>query len=713
VGRRLACSALVAVAAAAGPLVLGGGSADAQPGLSLRVDRDPFRVALLSEGGTVVQEAPFPARLRYQLRSTGDIYSVTGVLSQEGNVYTLETNERGGGRTATVTLSSIRGGYRIAVSIEPATDVQQVYDSFVAQPGEHFLGGGERTGAVDLRSQVLPIYVSPTCSYAPVPFFAASSGWGLWLESENVAGLAFPDSAGGSGCGLDARPSCEFPQLGDRVDVCTQGASLVEDVYVGSEKQVLADYQAQTGPPLVPPAAEFAAIQWRGRTEFTLEQNLFDDVRRFRAAGIPLGWVLIDDVWQTCMGTLTFNGARFPDPAALVQSLHALGVRVMLWVSPKSVCGTYPDSELLGPPGDTVLDLRNPAVSAAFRQQLQRLVMLGVDGMKADRGDEVDLTPIDQALQNEYPLLYAQDVMDVLPPGSAAIFRAASVGSQRLVPGIWAGDQTGDFTGLEHAIRSGETAAVSGFPMWGSDIGGYNAQNLTPDVFARWAELGAVSPIFEVGGAGPNSTPWELGANAMTALRDAAVLHYELFPYFYRLVAHGLPVLRPLAYAYPDDPGSWSHDLEFLVGPSLLAAPVTAPGTSTSVYLPPGSWIDLHTGALVSGGSTFTRPTPLTQLPLYLRADSVVPFNLRTRTPWWRTSELAHRGHAGFLAANGARLHLRHEPRGVQVFIPAPRRPRVVTFAGRPVAWSWNPGPLRGVVIRLRGPTVVGVVDVN
>jgi alpha-D-xyloside xylohydrolase len=290
------------------------------------------------------------------------------------------------------------------------------------------------------------------------------------------------------------------------------------------------------------------------------------------------------------------------------------------------------------------------------------------------------------------------------------------MGSESLARGIWAGDQYGTFDGLAAAIRSGETAAMSGFPTWGSDVGGYHSVGLTAEVFARWAQLGAISPVFEVGGQGANATPWTLGTQAMDALRDAAVLHYELFPYLYGLLQQHQPVLRPLAYSYPDEPASWaaSNSLELLVGHDLLAAPVTGAGETPSVYLPAGSWIDLYTGVAVSGGSAFTRPTPLTQFPLYVRAGSVLPFNLRTASEsWWGTNEQTHSGRAGWLATNGASLDLRSQPRDVQLFVPAATRPARVAIGGRAVAWMWNAGPLPGVVVRLHGPRIQGLITLS
>jgi hypothetical protein len=111
----------------------------------------------------------------------------------------------------------------------------------------------------------------------------------------------------------------------------------------------------------------------------------------------------------------------------------------------------------------------------------------------------------------------------------------------------------------------------------------------------------------------------------------------------------------------------------------------------------------------VKGPAELTRPTPLTELPLYVRAGAVAPFNLRTADSWWGVDELSHPGRAGYLATDGATLDLRGQPRDVQLFVPASLRPRRVTLGGREVAWRWNDGP-PGVVIRLHGPTVRGEI---
>src|SRR5262249_39096232 len=172
----------------------GGGS---HAGISLHIDKSPFRVSVVADGKTVVAEAK-SGRLRYQLSASGDQHALTNVTSVQGDVYTVATDEPG--RSARVTVRTTASGARIRVRLLPETGVEQVYDAFDASAGDHFLGGGERGEAVDVRGQVLPVKVSAACSYAPVPFFASSAGWGMRVASLNVAALAFPGSPGGGGC---------------------------------------------------------------------------------------------------------------------------------------------------------------------------------------------------------------------------------------------------------------------------------------------------------------------------------------------------------------------------------------------------------------------------------------------------------------------------------------------------------------------------------
>ena len=254
--------------------------------------------------------------------------------------------------------------------------------------------------------------------------------------------------------------------------------------------------------PLVPPQSQLELIKWRDVVHGPVRCSRTST--RLQAAKIPIGWVLLDNPWEACNGQLTFDPSTFPSPGGLISAVHRLGVKFMLWVSPRATCADGYPGEPLGEPGHEILDLRDPAVVAEYRRRIRRLVALGIDGVKADRGDENDLRAVDPELTNDYPLLFGQAVMGALPKGAAAIFRAATVGSQSVVPGIWAGDQPQDYRRApQRAIVSAQTAAMSGFPTWGSDVGGYAGPPFDDaELFVRWAQLGAVSPVMEVGGIG-------------------------------------------------------------------------------------------------------------------------------------------------------------------------------------------------------------------
>ena len=374
----------------------------------------------------------------------------------------------------------------------------------------------------------------------------------------------------------------------------------------------------------------------------------------------------------------------------------------MLWVSPLATCPeSYPQSQLTGNPATgayTQVDLTKPDAVAEFQARLRSMLALGVDGVKGDRADEIDIG----AAQNLYSVAFQRTVDAVLAERSSTygdIFRTGWTGSQPVVRGLWAGDQEGSFGGLQAAIRMGATAGVSGYPIWGSDTGGYQSLGLTPEVFVRWAQLSAVSPVFEVGGRGPNATFWQFGEETTRLFRDAAVLHYELFPYLYGLAqaaaATGEPILRPLGYQFPADAASWGSDLELMVGPSLLAAPVVGGGTTPRVYLPPGDWVDLFAGAAARGGRAFVRPTPLGEFPLYLRRGAAIRFDGREPQLWpqaWGVDDLGRPGRAGWLYAPGTGaaaapgLKATSKRKTLTLTFTGAERERQVLLVGRAVA---------------------------
>jgi alpha-D-xyloside xylohydrolase len=659
--------------------------------MAWQATRSPFLLTFSLDGRRLTGESG-SGQQRLSFSTGGSaLHSLTSELAARsvpgGERYTVSTDEPG--REGVVTVTRLSAGVQVEFRLLPSTGVKAVYESLAAAPTEHFLGGGEQSNFIDLRGHSVSLLVGYACGVEfPMPFFLSSAGYGVFVRSNKSGLMAFPGSGPVRPCLRGPNPDCRLTPHRDLTELCIDDDELVYRLYDGSPRRVLSAFAADAGRPAPAALAQFGAQKWRGVWAENTAQDVLGDVLRYRRLGIPLSWIHINDPWEQggCWGSLLYDTSRFPNPAALVHRIHALGIRVMLWVSPlvsrSTGCNVgYTPRDLLGPSTSAAeLDLTTPSALRVFERRLRRALSIGIDGIKGDRGDEIDLTGSrlhdrpGSELQNLYPELFARAVTQVLRSlrqGFSTIFRAGSLGSQHLLPGIDLGDLPGTFAGLQTAIRRGLSVGVSGYPVWGSDIGGYSNATppLTAELFVRWAQFGAVSPILEVGGLGESRDFWRYGPAIVDVFRAASVLHYELAPYFLELSRRadttGVPIVRPLGLDYPTDPSAWGNPLEFTIGTALLAAPVAGPAgglpgntlARPTIYLPPGDWVDLNSGYVLPGGSTFVRPTPLSELPLYLRAGTAIPFNVRKPTIWqqpWGLNELEHAGRAAWLYAIGS-----------------------------------------------------------
>jgi alpha-glucosidase (family GH31 glycosyl hydrolase) len=209
--------------------------------------------------------------------------------------------------------------------------------------------------------------------------------------------------------------------------------------------------------------------------------------------------------------------------------------------------------------------------------------------------------------------------------------RSGAAGMQRLGAGTWSGDINTTFTTFEGQLLLGLGLAMSGVPYFGTDIGGFYPNRLDGELYTRWFQFGAFSPIFRAHGwVWREHLPWAHGPEVEAICRRYLELRMRLLPYIYTLAwqAHtrGMPLMRPLALAYPDDPNVWELGSQYLFGPDLLVAPVTRAGaTHWPVYLPAGTWYDFWTGQRYEGSQSVSVATPLETVPLFARGGSIIP----------------------------------------------------------------------------------------
>jgi len=308
-------------------------------------------------------------------------------------------------------------------------------------------------------------------------------------------------------------------------------------------------------------------------------------------------------------------------------------------------------------------DFSAPAGRGMYGELLGEAVADGYDGWMEDFGE---YTPLDSRsangmggteMHNLYPVQYhcaAQDFARHADRPLGRFIRSGYTGVAPCAQIVWGGDPTvgWGFDGLASAVTNGLTMGLSGISTWGSDIGGFFAigsNSLTPELLQRWVQFGAVSGVMRTQANGiaipakPRPQIWD--ADQIDNWRRYAKLRTQLYPYIAAADAayrrSGMPIMRHLALAYPGDDRAAATDDEFLFGPDLLAAPVIEPeARERHLYLPQGRWVDLWRSAdysedtgglllrgakLLRGRGTVTIPAPLDELPLLVRAGSVLP----------------------------------------------------------------------------------------
>ena len=365
--------------------------------------------------------------------------------------------------------------------------------------------------------------------------------------------------------------------------------------------------------------------------------------------------------WNRGVGHLEFQPELWSDPPALLEEVRAQHFEVITHEYPvlhgESPLFAEADSRgyLLAEgyerasatganyrQGQRYIDFSNPAARAWWWTAHRHLAALGVAGWWLDGGEG---PPAGSTLHGGSGRLlhniYDRFRHEAFAEGEAGdrpdqrvflLCRSGAAGMQRFGASCWSGDINNDFATLEAQIPLGLNTGLSGVPYWGTDVGGFfHPIPESGELYARWFQLGAFSPIFRSHGwVWREHVPWAHGSEVEGICRQYAELRYRLLPYTYTLAwqAHtlGLPLMRPLVLNYPDDPRVWGLGHQFLWGDDLLVAPVTREGARAwPVYLPAGAWFDFWTGARHEGPGGITVEAPLDRLPLFVRAGAIVP----------------------------------------------------------------------------------------
>jgi alpha-glucosidase (family GH31 glycosyl hydrolase) len=546
--------------------------------------------------------------------------------------------------------------------------------AFALRPDEHFFGLGERFGSLDHRGLSMyswaeegslgggedrprddanPYPNGPSMTYFPVPFFMSSAGYAMHLATTYRTETHFGSQ----------RP--------DAWRVAVNDTKLETVVYVHDDPLAsLDDFTRDTGRPMVPATWVFGPrrIVERGAMALGMEEQ-----KLLRLKKVPT--TAIDD-------NVHFLPARSEvgqetELAQWTKDVHALGYKVLAYNNPyvstslekaKSDLEFGKSHGLLaltpeGTIGETffisgqsqslaTIDLTKPEGVAWFQDMLRRSLALGYDGWMHDFGEYVRRPwkfgdgRTGEAVHNEFPVLSAKAAHDLLvkekPDDFLFYVRSGYTGTQQYVPGVWSGDPEATFDetqGLVANLRAGLNLGMSGVPIWGSDIAGFKCITDFPrdkEVYLRWAEVGAVSPMMmdETACSNPlgRREKWHLWDDQETidVYGGLARLHTRLAPYFEVLAreshATGVPIMRHPFLYHPHEPEVWASDSSFYLGPSLFTSPVVRRGmTAKETWLPPGKWVDLSDLVVYEGGKRVSIPAPLAKLPMLVKDGGIVP----------------------------------------------------------------------------------------
>lgn len=549
---------------------------------------------------------------------------------------------------------------------------------------ERIFGLGERTGSMNKRGQSFPIWnVDPprhhqagtATMYTSIPFYL-----GLHNDNGTVHGVLI-DHAG--------LVEMDMGQTNDTEAIMTvQGDTLVFYYFMGpTSAHVLRQYSELTGHMPIPP--RWAIGYHQSRWGYASEEQIRQVASRLREGKHPCDALWLDIDYMNDYRNFTWNPEQFPNPTRMINDLHEQGLHMVTIIDPGTKIDEdyfvymqgieldyfcrYKSGEIFTGsvwPGESVFpDFSRSEIRNWWGDLYKGLLDQGVDGIWNDmnepsltnflsQGNEPSIhgntlsndvlhraggdkptgpdgpPVLHEFFHNAYGMQMARATYEGLqklrPNRPFVLTRSGTAGMQRYAA-LWTGDNTSWWEHIAAAIPMCLNISMSGVPFVGIDTGGFwEASN--GELLVRFAQLAALMPFCRnhnsIGQT--DQEPWAFGEPYESAYRDAIEQRYRLLPYLYTLfheaATSGAPIMRPLYYHYPDDERACDTESEFLLGDSLLSAPIYEQGiTSRSVYLPAGTWLDYWDGNEYPGEGWSDIPAPLERWPLLVRSNSIIP----------------------------------------------------------------------------------------
>ncbi|MGW4209326.1 alpha-xylosidase [Lentzea sp. NPDC004789] len=553
-----------------------------------------------------------------------------------------------------------RSGRRGIGIIETDANEHYVHEGLTLGVGETVYGLGERFGPLIRNGQSLDIWnadggTGSELAYKNVPFYLTNRGYGVFVN--HPGNVSFE-------VGSEVLSQVRFSVPGRSLEYLVVHGPTIDDV--------LRKYTALTGRPALPPAWSFGL--WLSTSFITTydQQTVTGLVDEMAERDLPFSVFHFDCFWMREFHWCDFrwDPVAFPRPRAMLDEMRRRGLRTCVWISPhiaerselfaEGAAAGYlvrrPDGDVWQTDdwqaGMALVDFTNPDARAWYADKLRALLDMGVDAFKTDFGEQIPTDVVwhdgadPERMHNFYSYLYHRTVFDLLRrhrgEGEAVLFaRSATAGGQQF-PVHWGGDCESTFESMAESLRGGLSLAMSGFGFWSSDIGGFEGSP-DPALFKRWLPFGLLCSHSRLHGSWTYRVPWLFDEESVDVLRLFTRLKARLMPYLYGLAvrAHreGVPVMRPMVAAFPDDPTCAHLDRQYLLGDRLLVAPVFTAHGETSYYVPDGSWTDFLTGARITGPGWIRETCGFDRVPLLVAPNSVIPVGSRDDRPDYRYAD--------------------------------------------------------------------------
>lgn len=529
---------------------------------------------------------------------------------------------------------------------------------------EYVYGLGERFTPFVKNGQIVDMWnedggTASEISYKNLPFYITNKGYGVLVD--NAGDVSYEIAS-------EKVERIQFSVEGERMDYFFINGS--------TPKGTIAKYMQLTGKPALPPAWSFGLWLTTSFTTDYDEATTSSFIDGMAERNIPLHVFHFDCYWMDAYEwcNFTWDPKTFPDPVGMLKRYHDKGLKICVWINPyigqksplfeEAMSKGYLIKKTNGGVWQTdmwqagmgLVDFTNPDAAHWYQEKLKTLLDMGVDCFKTDFGERIpvkDVVYFDGSdpvkMHNYYTFLYNQCVFQLLErergKGEAVLFaRSATTGGQQF-PAHWGGDCSASYSSMAETLRGGLSLACAGFGFWSHDMGGFE-QTAPADVYKRWCQFGLLSSHSRLHGSSSYRVPWLFDEEACDVLRKFVNLKCALMPYLYYHAAmsheEGIPMLRPMFVEFPLDRACDTLDKQYMLGDSLLVAPVFRSSGEVEYYLPEGTWYNLLTKESIRGGKWQKETHDFFTLPLLVKPGTILATGKETTRPDYDFSANPH-----------------------------------------------------------------------